>query len=628
MLHSYNINRFLETRVFLFFIIFFCLAFQALSYFSSWTDTELYPTHSSQYLFSPYMEEFLFALKPLFYSLLKISFTVSSFLDLLPMTTARFLFAFNGLAILALMYFYIKQKTNRYNALLAVLFLAGMNIFLDRGFRVRSDLLSTSLSLGCLLINLNIKKQKDWRFYLIIPLLSLILITSLKGIYWLCFTSILIWYDIKIKPNTKLAIKITSLTCFSLYFLSFIFKDPFFIKTIYESAKFYIFNLSEIYHFALKYNWLTSVDKLSHISLFISRNLFLVLIIIIKFLFIIYSLFISKNRKKDLSDLYFLILLLVAFFHPQQKLFFLSALSPFFCIAFFTDEKWKDVVNQYSRNFKSFLLIGAFIYTFSYSSYFSYRVYTKKNNLYQKNLIKNLNDFFKDTNLSINIFDPNCIIYTRKTKCEYILYNKRIENISAYLKKKNFDIILSSFTVEPVSLLSYKDLNFEYVNIKNHIYYKAFIIDEANNVIETEKALQGENNLLRKEDLNENNSLTENLISSHNFSQKKSKVKQEFLSGKKILKKFDIEKKITVPNKNRTYFYIHIDRLNRALKPIKTCLDQASDTLKEACYYNEEDFKKSFIALTDKKIAVFYIPFPFHIESEKSLRVLLRYDKF
>ncbi|MCZ0931623.1 MAG: glycosyltransferase family 39 protein, partial [Oligoflexia bacterium] len=200
---SHNTSHFLETKVFLFFIIFFCFAFQALSFFTLWTETELYPVHSSQYLFSQYANEFLFALKPLFYSILKLSFALSRLFDWLAMTGARFLFALNGLAILALFYFYVKNKTSRYNAILAVLFLASLNIFLDRAFRVRSDLLSTCFSLICLLVNLNIKEQKDdWKFYIIAFLLTAILLISPKGIYWLVFTSILLWHDMKRRPNT------------------------------------------------------------------------------------------------------------------------------------------------------------------------------------------------------------------------------------------------------------------------------------------------------------------------------------------------------------------------------------------------------------------------------------------
>lgn len=614
MFNSSNTRLILETKIFLFFLIFFCIALQTLSYFTLWTETELFPTHSSQYLFSQYGSEFLFSLKPLFYSILKLSFSFSNMLDLPPMTSSRILFAFNGLAILTLTYFYIKNKTTPYNAVLAVLFLASLNIFLDRGFRVRSDLLSTSLSLICLLINLSIKEQKEaWKFYIIIPLLAVILLISPKGIYWLAFNAVLLWRDMKIKPKAHLGVKTAVFICLSFYLISFIFKDPFFITALNQSFEYYLFNLSETYDFIMKYGLQANLHKLSHISLFIDRNLFLALIISLKFLFIIYSVLLSKSRKKDLSDLYFLILCFITLFHPQQKLFFLAALSPFFCIAFFTDEKWQTIINKYSPIFKNILLAWAFIYAFAHTSYFSYKIYKTKNNLQQKKLIKDLNDFYKDTDLSINILDPNCLIYTRRTNCKYILYNQSLQmEFSSYLEKSSFDIILSSLSLSP-SLLSYKQHHFEFINIKNHIYYKAFIINKAHNFIETKK----------------NSSISNaDQTAKHTVFKKRTDKPQQALSGAKILKAFKQNKQISGPQQYNNYFYLYIDSLNRPLNKNTACKKNDSVWMAEGCYYSKEQFTKSLIPLTNKRIALFYAPFPFHIQSEKSLRILLRYDNF
>ena len=667
MLQSHNTSRFLETKVFLFFIIFFCLAFQALSYFTLWTETELYPVHSSQYLFSRYGSEFLFALKPLFYFLLKISFSLSILLDGLPLTTARFLFAFNGLAVLALMYFYIKHKTSRYNAILAVLFLASLNIFLDRGFRVRSDLLSASLCLAGLLINLNIKTPKDWKLYIMISLLALVLLASPKGIYWFCFSSILIWHDMKIKPDTWLVFKTAVLCCLSFYLISLLFQDPLFIESLYQSAQFYLLNLSGAYYSILKSSWWTYLHQISHVGIFINKNPFLMLIIILKFLFMLGSLFLLKNRKRDLSDLYFIILILVLFFHPQQKLFFLSALSPFFCIAFFTDSQWKRVLTQsYSKTFKIFLLGFWLIYAFAYTSYFSYKIYMQKNNLHQKTAVKELNTFYKELDSSLSVFDPGCLIYTRKTLCKYILYNDSFQtNFHSYLDDNNFDIIFSSYLVSSLKLLTYNKSQFGYVNIKNYIYYKAFLIDkpayfiaekgDSYTGLKTPPALRdspprGKNNQvsapsglkqheppasgkLIKPKPNYNQILNDpsklaNLTLNNSLSQKNSLQKQQLLSGEKILENFSSLNQVKVSKQKRKYFYLYIDRLNRPLNKNIKCKNKSSFILQEGCYYNENQIRESFIPLTNKRIALFYAPFPFDIQSEKSLRILLRYDRF
>ena len=593
-----SVNSILETKVFFCFIIFFCFAFQALSYFSLWTETEVYSVHSSQYLFSQYASEFLFALKPIFYSLLKLSFSFSNLFDFMPMTSARFLFAVNGLIIMTLMYLYINNKTNRYNAILAVLFLACANIFLDRGFRVRSDLLSTSFSLLCLLVNLKIKGKKDnWKFYIVLPVLFSIFLISPKGIYWLALTSLLIWSDIKNKADIWQVVKTTIIIYFSFYFFSFTFKDPFFLKTAYHSFKFYIINITETFHHLSEQGMVSTLYKFSHFGLFVNRNFFVILIIALKFLFMIQAVFLSKKRKGDISDLYFLLLIFIALFHPQQKLFFLSALTPFFCISFFTDSVWRYILSSYSPRFKSVLLTFFFTYAVFYISYFNYKIYTKRNNLEQKNTLKELNDFYKNTDLSINIFDPGCIIFSRKTKCKYILYDKFLQNnLTSYLQSKNFDILLSSFSISPLAVLTYKNSHFKYANIKLFIYYKALIIDN--------KTAKG-------------------------FIKKRQQLKnQKFLTGKEILEKFEKSNQTALPKALRQYFYLQVNELNHSLNSIRNCKDKASSILQEGCYYSEKDVKKSLIPLTNKKIAVFYTPFPFHLQSKKTLRVLLQYDKY
>ena len=588
----------LETKVFFGFIIFFCFAFQALSYFTLWTETEVYSVHSSQYLLSQYANEFLFALKPIFHSFLKLSFSLSSLFDLMPMTSARFLFAINGLVILALMYFYINNKTNRYNAILAVLFLASANIFLDRGFRVRSDLLSTSFSLLYLLLNLKIKEGKSyWKLYIALPILFSIILISPKGIYWIILTSLLFWHDIKNKVDTSLVVKITAIMCFALYFLSSTSKDPFLLKIATQSAQFYLLNIQEIYHYLSQHSLVNTIHKLSHFGLFINRNLFVVLIIILKFLFMIHSLFLSKKRKGDLSDLHFLFLIFIMLFHPQQKLFFLSALTPFLCISFFTDSVWRHILNAYSPRFKSFLLTGFFIYAGFYISSFNYRIYTKRNNSEQKATLKELNDFYKNTDHLINIFDPGCIIFSRKTNCKYILYDKSLQNnLTSYIQNKNFDIILSSFSVSPLKVLAYKDFYFKYANIDLFIYYKAFIIDKETAPEFIKKDLQLKN--------------------------------QKFLMGGKILEAFEKSNQIALPKPLRQYFYLQVDDWSRPLNKKRKCKSSPSLILQEGCYYSEDTFRKSLMPITDKKIAVFYTPFPFHIHSKKTLPVLLQYDKY
>ena len=283
--------------------------------------------HSSQYLFAENRTDFLFSLKPIFYLILYLSSVFSNLFSVFPMTGARFLFALNGLLILVLMYLYIKKKTNRYNAVLAVLILAGTNIFLDRGFRVRSDLLLSSFSLIILLLTLNIKKKKDdLKFYIIIPLLLSLLLISPKGIYWFFFILCLLLYDLKNNmPSLWLVVKTVFLVYMVYYFLSFLLKDPLFLNAIHNSLMFYFSDFKETWLLIFHQGLIKALFDFSHIGLFTKRNLFLILIISVKLFFITYSIFITKKRKWDSSDLYFFLFVDCSIISPTAK-------NVFFCV--------------------------------------------------------------------------------------------------------------------------------------------------------------------------------------------------------------------------------------------------------------------------------------------------------
>ena len=593
MLDTYfsHIKKNLEIKVFFIFSIAFFIVFQSLSYFSLWIETEIYPVHSVKYLFTENHFEFLFSLKPIFYLLLYVSHLFSDLFSLLPMDIARFLFALNGLLILLLMYLYLKQKTNKYNALLAILLFASTNIFLDRAFRIRSDLLCSSMSLLILLMNLNLKHLKEtMKFSILISLLFSLLLISPKGIYWLCFTLCLMIYDLKDKKfpswilfNALFAIGL------SLFFLSFFLEDPWFLKAIKESFYFYFLSLKEIWINVFNQGLIKTLSTISHISFFIERNFFLLFIILLKVLFIIKSIWISKKRKGNLSDIYFLILLFIFLFHPQQKLFFFCALMPFFLISFFTDFQWKQLNHHYSLQFKTFLLAGAFLYSFSYISYFSYKIYNKKNNQEQKKFIRNINHFYKNTNPLISIFDPTCLIYSRKTKCKYILYSTYFyTHFPSYLKQNHFDIVLASKTLDRRNLLNYKQSSFQYINIQNHIYYKAFILD------------------LKK---------------------KKERRKIHFIRGKDLLKKISDTLEIKIPEKSKMYSYTYFDSQSQPITKKVDCR-KSSRFLQKICPYNKEEFSKGLIPIEEKKLALFYLPFPSHLAKDQALTTLFQYDLY
>ncbi len=691
----------LETKALFVFGVFFILAFLSLSYFSFWTETEIYPVHSARHLWTENMTGFLFALKPVFYLFLYLSSQLSDWLSLPPMTTARFLFALNGLGILILTGLYIQKKTNKYNAILAVLLLASANIFLDRGFRARSDLLSSSVSLMALCLSLSAKNNRElWKFYLSILLLLSTLMISPKAVYWICFALCLAFYDLRAKRFvSSWPIVVTVFAAYmAFYFLSFLFKDPFFIKSIYESAKFYFSDIHQAFHFVSAHGWMKNLFEFSHIGFFIERNPLLVLLILLKACFAVFAVVISKKRKWDLSDLYFLIVMAVFLLHPKQKLFFLCALAPFVFISFFTDWQWRRLLNHsYSLKFKTFLLAGAFIYSFFYISHFSYKVYTKRNNQAQRELVENLNKFYSKADPLISIFDPACVLYSKKTDCKYILYDKKWPKaLKSYLIKHNFDVILASRFLSLFDLAHYKRTvhfsrtipsSFQYINIKSHVYYKAFVIEAENvssllTVNNQNPSLAGDSwdlkpsagirGAMSAKSPRKANSLAaektgaQSLIAVDVFSLPSQKPpagireaigvravplsknqkqirpihknkrgaiqrqKTDFLRGKIALRFLLSSLETKAPESSRKYSYLYLDSHNRPIQKAINCPQRKEGAfiLTEGCPYNKEDFERGWIPLSQKKMALFYLPFPLNLPEGLSLAALFRYDMF
>lgn len=651
-----HFKKALETKAFLLFCILFFLIFQSLSYFTLWTETEIYPVHSSRHLWTDNMLHFLFSLKPLYYFTLYISSLLSSLLSTMPMTGARFLFALNGLLILSLMYFYIQKKTNRYNAILAVLFLASTNIFLGRGFRVRSDLIAVSFNLLAMLMALNIKTKADqWRFYVILPLLSFSFLVTAKSLYWVLLSSCFIMHDLKKKPSLPFILEIAGVVLSAFCLISVAFQDPFFLKSIENSWRAYFADWQMSWQFTERQGLSQYFKHYTHLSIFAGKNLPLIFLITVKFLFVIYStltlkkrtpwkspnyasifagktrppalspitkflsalhsIVITKKRTWDLSDLCFFLLILILFFHPHSKLFFLCALMPFFCISFFTDSQWKSLIeNSYSLKFKTLLLAGALLYSLSLSSWFLYKVWTKKNNSQQRKMVKELNEFYKSEHPSTEIFDPACLIWTRKTDCKYIYSEVPFaKQLVSYFNNNNFDSVLAIRHVGLWHLWQYKQDTFQYINIKNYVYYKALIWDI--------KKWESEQGKRSKKD-------------------KSRRPTQKILSGQKLFQILNSSLKTKVPEESRIYSHFFLDDKNGIIKNPPANMENQKNChvlknkiliLQTGCFYSEEEFQKGQIPIGSapaqaEKLALFYLPLPLGLSDNLSLRALLRYD--
>ena len=279
----------------------------------------------------------------------------------------------------------------------------------------------------------------------------------------------------------------------------------------------------------------------------------------------------------------------------------------------------------------------------------------------KKELIGKLNSFYKDTDPLIYIFDPACLVYTRKTNCKYILDNIQwTKTFKSYLTKHNFDLVLASRLLGLFELVHYKQSFFQYINISNHIYYKALIVDLKNkkdfletkdlNLAAVPANIKIWNPKDKPQQLNKNhpyidinfNQENKESLDLKNQSTKKKPLKVEitgqdkisigkdFLSGKKLLQHLLLSLETKTPEESRKYSYFFLDSHNKPIKKVMNCYKKREQILilQQGCPYSKKEFKTGVILIEKEKIALFYLPFPTNLSEKLSLRALFRFDLF
>ena len=725
--------NFLRTAFFGLFGLFFTAAFFYLSALSPWTETEIFPLHTSRFLFSENSHGFLFSLKPLFYFALWLCSLFSQSFSLFPMTAGRLLFALNGLLILALVYLCIKKKSDQWNALLGLLILASSCVFLERGFRIRSDLLLASLGLLAWLTALNTKQKapapsreakyppiSSQRWDRLLALLGLLPLLSPKGLYWLFFMPCFVRHELRGRaaPSRSFVVKRLLVFLSGCALLSFAFGDPFFIKAWSEAWLFYITSLKEALQAITEWGGNKSLPQESHLFLFMEENPFLLLLLAGKMFFVTERAFSSKKEKREWSDAGFLILLGILLFHPQKKMFFLCALAPFVVVSFFTDPKWILLGKKhYSRFFKTGLLAGAFLFGGFFVSSFALKLYRGKNTFLQKEMMGGLNAFYKNSPSEWRIFDPDCLLYQRKTDCKY-LWDKSGERFSrefeSYFKRLRFDVVFANraldvfrleslhlpveesgqealcplkggfpFGSEPLYPSSLREKGFyclkdrspplqknsgpprrflenasrpafRYVNMQNHIYYRALVFpsDFSRSQALPNESFKATGRLsLPLSPAAPPLSLDQDgkapLIPLSVDSQEESLG----FYGKQLVSVLFSDGSAKIPRAGLRYSYFYLDPDGRPLNsdvhktavaygafkalslmgggdmpPAKICARR--ELLRPGVAYSLSAFKRGWIPFQEKPLALFYLPFPRRLPQKPSLRILFRYDLY
>lgn len=578
---------FLETKSLPIFFILFTIALCILSLLTHWTFSETHPVHTASKLFGEYSRDFLFSLKPLYNLILFLSFKVSNLFSLFPMTVARLLFSLNGLLIAFLTWFILRKKVDSFSAALALLILISSPLFLERGFRVRSDLLATTLSLTSLAIAFLSKKQTNYALLL----LSATLLITPKSIYWLIIVGLLLWNELPRLRLKKNILPVFSILSAVFLITGFVLKDPFFLMAINESASFYWSSLKDTWSFKVfpQAPWLHL--PFFHISISIMKNPLLFCLPLLKGIFIFYRFFVLKQKKWNVTDVSFFCLCLTLVFHPYQKPFFICALQPFFILSFFMDPLWKKLSNHlFSTNFRVFLLSALYLFAVLMMGLNLSLIIKKNNNFLQKMAITKLNDFSSSIP-NIKIYDPQALIFKGSV---YQWYNKLYKEDKKGIKEKivshNIDIIYSLPYSETFDFQHWVLGGVGWLDIGNHLYYRSW----------------------QKE-------LTESFKS---------------LAGKKLiaLLKADgfLDKK---ENIQKTYWYVFLNQEKIPFPKNKICPleTEKKPVLLPYCLYTEEEFLKGTLKNKPtgaKEIAVMYLPPIKDFPEEAFLNTLLRYDIF
>ena len=582
-----------------FFVLFFS-GFLWMSCSAYWVFSEVYPSMTARYLLSPDRIYYLFSLKPLYNFLLFISFHISSILNMYPVLLNRIFFAFNGAALSFLLYGIIKKKTDSFNALTAVLILISSHIFLTRGFRIRSDLLISTLGLLAVWLSLKSAENKTTgvlRENLVFGLLLCMLLVSPKSVYWLGFAGFLVKESSDRTKKQFFSLKKTGLFFAGTILLSFAFQDPFFIKALKNSALFYMNNLKDT-ALSIKTGGLFTPwgNEFSFFSDFMRKNPQIILTVLLKAGFVFHQTALFKERKWSVSDTSFAILLFFSLFHPQQKPFFLCALTPWFLLHFFTDPfftKHRD--RLYSPLFKKGFLLFLFCYAGGALFFRGGRVFKIYNNFEQRAVIQQVEGFFK-TLPSLRIYNPSAfLIHPHSLNWFLGPYESHRVPLKQFVENHKIDVILHTPDIALNRLLSQNPTEETgWTNVQSHIYYRSLQIPV--------------------------------------FPGKK-------ISGQILLKK--IEEKISsrFKEKNRRYWYMFLNEYRRPV-PIagenETCPATVPDLfpgnrLKPYCAYRREDFMKGVTVPAGSPahlLAVFYIPPPAGVSKEISVISLLIYDIF
>lgn len=331
---------------FLFVGIFFTVGWQCF-----WADSEIWHLKIAS-LNGADREAYDYWIKPLYLVFLRAVYALSDIVQIPHPDMGRLIFIINGLLILFIggsITINIKKSGTR--SMLYMLFVGSSWIFLERGFRIRSDLLSLTLFLLFILFlcdGLNSKKiGKDLLVKLVLLSLMATLVTPKVSLLFLCFLPFMFEVYSTLPKNVKntilnvVLIMIAGLVAFS------IFSESFFIsllrqKTYLEGSLFDSGGRLGVFR----------LYRFEHVIAFVKENPLIWMAVIVKGYWILKNRDLwwkdSLQRSFDISCLLVIPLLL---FFPNRTPFFICSLVPILMLVVFSGPtKWfEDMEKMFQR---------------------------------------------------------------------------------------------------------------------------------------------------------------------------------------------------------------------------------------------------------------------------------------
>jgi len=350
-----------------------------------------------------HFHDFSFAMKPLYYGLLFLSSKLASLVSIHPMYSARLLFAANAFFIIVLFCKLIKLKSNSLvYSLSASFLLLTSSLFVERSFRVRSDLLALSVLLSFVYLY---EKRRDIKFLglgFVIPLL----ITPKSFILFLFVTPQYYREILKgIKNiNKKLSIAIVGPIGVGLLYYS---QSKWFFSMDYSLS--YFIESFKTLGAGLDY---FSLERFRYVIGALFKSVLLDALILY---YIVYSIYAKIKKSKPLlnaQNFTIVLVFMVIVFYPNRLPFFLVCLVVLMLLAIFREKGFVEHLRNMSFKMSPFIFICFVTLGMSLFIERAHKILSTNNNRTQAQISQILSDEYKRKELKV--YDPAGILKTNR----------------------------------------------------------------------------------------------------------------------------------------------------------------------------------------------------------------------